>query len=175
MTTHRKNSVILPSQENSIVISEIGSVTRKTYLTTPQSPSHERNISILDNTITTIQLIKNVVPSQTVSGILSSITGILNIIKTTIANKDDFQELVEQCQMIGLVVWRATSATPQHQLDGRIHRALTNLTSSVDGILEAVKAKTEKNVVSKAFHATIDQNTINKWKNELIRFLTLFN
>ncbi|KNZ78747.1 hypothetical protein J132_10235 [Termitomyces sp. J132] len=175
MTTHRKNSVILPFQENSVATPGIGPVARETFLLTPQSPSHERTISNLDNTITTIQLIKNVVPSQTVSGILSSITGILNIIKTTIENQDDFQELVEQCQMIGLVVWRATCDTPQHQLDATIHRALTNLTSSVDDILEAVKAKTEKNVVSKAFHATIDRNTINKWKNELIHFLTLFN
>ncbi|KAG5733223.1 hypothetical protein E4T56_gene20863 [Termitomyces sp. T112] len=122
-----------------------------------------------------MELIRNVVPSQTVSGILSSITGILNIIKTTIENQDDFQELVEQCQRIGLVVWRATSATPQHQLDGTIHRALTNLTSTVDSILEAVTAKIEKNVLSKAFHATIDRNTINKWKNELIHCLTLFS
>ncbi|KNZ78748.1 hypothetical protein J132_10236, partial [Termitomyces sp. J132] len=101
---------------------------------------------------------------------------LINIVDTTtIENQDDFQELVEQCQMIGLVVWRATSATPQHKLDGTIHHALTKLTSSVDGILEAVKAKTEKNVVCKAFHATIERNTINKWKNELIHFLTIFN
>ncbi|KAG5726855.1 hypothetical protein E4T56_gene1116 [Termitomyces sp. T112] len=175
MTIHRKNSVILPFQQNSVAIPGIGPVARETFPLTPRSPSHERAISILDNTVTTIQLISNVIPSQAASGILSSITGILNIIKTTIENQDDFQELVEQCQMIGLVVWRAIWATPQHKLDGTIHRALTNLTSSVDGILEAIKAKTEKNVVSKAFHATIDRNTINKWKNELIRFLTLFN
>ncbi|KAG5717106.1 hypothetical protein E4T56_gene6931 [Termitomyces sp. T112] len=172
MTTHRKNSVILSSQEKSITNSGIRPVT---FLSTPQSPSHERTISTLNNAIQIITVSSSAVSLPVVKGVLASVAGILNIIKTTIANKDDFQELVEQCQMIGLVVWRATSATPQHQLDGRIHRALTNLTSSVDGILKAVKAKTEKNVVSKAFHATIDQNTINKWKNELIRFLTLFN
>ncbi|KAG5350109.1 hypothetical protein C0989_012669 [Termitomyces sp. Mn162] len=118
--------------------------------------------------------IGNVVP-PVARGVLVSVAGILGIVKTTIANQDDFQELVEQCQMIGLVVWHATYTRAQHQFNGTIHRALTKLKNSVDGILEAVKAKTEKNVVSKAFHATIDRNTINKWKNELIRFLTLFN
>ncbi|KAG5726861.1 hypothetical protein E4T56_gene1106 [Termitomyces sp. T112] len=160
--------VILPSQEKSITNSGIGPVT---FLSTPQSPSHERTISTLNNAIQIMTVSSSAVSLPVVKGVLASVAGILNIIKTTIANKDDFQELVEQCQMIGLVVWRATSATPQHQLDGTIHRAPTNLTSSVDGILEAVKAKTEKNVVSKVF----DRNTINKWKNELIRFLTLFN
>ncbi|KAH0580193.1 hypothetical protein H2248_012570 [Termitomyces sp. 'cryptogamus'] len=175
MPAHQRNSVILPFQENSIEISGTGPVRGESFISTTQSPSHERTISTLDNTIMIMDNLGTVVSLPVVKGVLVSVSGILNIIKTTIKNQDDFQELAEQCQMIGLVVWHATSAIPQHQLDSTILRALTNLKSSVDGILMAVKAKTEQNTGSKAFHATINQNTIIKWKNDLIYFLALFN
>ncbi|KAG6913772.1 hypothetical protein DXG01_004414, partial [Tephrocybe rancida] len=95
--------------------------------------------------------------------------------------------------MIGLVVWRATSGKPENQISPSIQRALSDLkrceiyynyercldsiiiVSSVDGIKNAVEEKTQKNVGSKVFHVTVNQETIVKWRNELNRFMALFN
>ncbi|KAG6919326.1 hypothetical protein DXG01_006872 [Tephrocybe rancida] len=95
--------------------------------------------------------------------------------------------------MIGLVVWRATSGKSENQISPSIQRALSDLkrceiyynyercldsdiiVSSVDGIRNAVEEKTQKNVGSKVFHVTVNQETIVKWRNELNRFMALFN
>ncbi|KAG6906710.1 hypothetical protein DXG01_012476 [Tephrocybe rancida] len=45
----------------------------------------------------------------------------------------------------------------------------------IDSIRDAVEEKTKKNVRSKIFHATVNQETIVKWRNELSRFMFLFN
>ncbi|KAG6882713.1 hypothetical protein C0992_010857, partial [Termitomyces sp. T32_za158] len=42
-------------------------------------------------------------------------------------NQDDFKEIAEQCQMIGLVVWRSTFKISEHQLDSTVRHALTDL------------------------------------------------
>ncbi|KAG6847518.1 hypothetical protein H0H93_007615, partial [Arthromyces matolae] len=132
-------------------------------------------MSGLNTAIQTINLVKDLVPIQLAKGVLSSVAGILGIVKTAIANQSDFQELVEQCQTIGLVVWRATSETPEHKIDDHVRRALSELQKSVDGIRDAVEAKTRKSIGSKVFNVTVNQDTITKWKAELDRILNLFN
>ncbi|KAG5336315.1 hypothetical protein C0989_012183 [Termitomyces sp. Mn162] len=103
------------------------------------------------------------------------ISGRSHLAQNVLANQNGFQELAEQCQMVSLVVYRATSGMQEHKLNHTLKRALYNLKSSVDDILRAVEAKTKKNGGSKIFHATLDQETILFWKNELGRVLNLFN
>ncbi|KAG6919352.1 hypothetical protein DXG01_006900 [Tephrocybe rancida] len=114
-------------------------------------------------------------PLEIAKGVLASISGILGIVKNTFANQDDFESLAEQCQMIGLVIWRATSGPTEREISSTTLRALAELKSSVDGIRNAVEEKIKKNVGSKVFNVTINQETILQWKNELDGFLTLFN
>ncbi|KAG6876391.1 hypothetical protein C0993_003470, partial [Termitomyces sp. T159_Od127] len=77
-------------------------------------------------------------------------------------NQDDFKEVAEQCQMIGLLVWRSTPKIPEHQLDDTVRRALTDLKSSIDVIRDAVKLKAKQNLWLKAFHVAVNQETILK-------------
>ncbi|KAG6808552.1 hypothetical protein H0H92_003756 [Tricholoma furcatifolium] len=122
-----------------------------------------------------LNIVHGLVPTSTAQGILSGIAGILGIIKTTITNQGDFEELAEQCQKIGLTVWRATSGTPEHQINDVLFRALTDLKDSIDNLHASIEQKTKNNVVSKVFNVTINQETIAKWRIDLNRFLTLFN
>ncbi|KAG5352400.1 hypothetical protein C0989_002489 [Termitomyces sp. Mn162] len=172
MDFSRKDSMILPKQKGSAGILGIGP-TRRAVL--PQSPNHDRAISTLDNAIQTINLVHDAIPFQVVKGVLASIAGILGIVKNTFSNQCDFHELAEQCQMVGLVIWRATSQTSEHQLDGDVRRALADLERSVNGILDAVKVKAEKSLGSKVLNVTVNQETIIKWRSDLSRFMTLFN
>ncbi|KAG6834013.1 hypothetical protein H0H93_012567, partial [Arthromyces matolae] len=169
----RKDSGMPPIRKNSVLLPGAGPTRRATLA--PRNPNQERVMSGLNTAIQTINIVNDLVPIQLAKGVLSSVAGILGIVKTAIANQSDFQELVEQCQTIGLVVWRATSGTPEHTIDDHVRRALSELQKSVDGIRDAVEAKTRKSVGSKVFNVTVNQDTITKWKAELDQILNLFN
>ncbi|KAG6860588.1 hypothetical protein C0995_009584 [Termitomyces sp. Mi166 len=170
-----QNDRVIPPTQNGRVMIPAVVPEKLTNLAAPQDQNRDRAISTLNSVIQVLDLISSAVSLPVVKGVLLSVAGILGIIKNTFANHGEFQELAEQCQMIGLVIWRTTSETPEHQLDDTVRRALMDLKSSVDGIRDAVKVMAEKNLRSKVFHATVNQETIVKWKNELNRLLTLFN
>ncbi|KAG6819240.1 hypothetical protein H0H93_013898 [Arthromyces matolae] len=92
---------------------------------------------------------------------------------TTFANHNDFRELAERCQNIGLVVWRATSG--KNAIDAHLRDVLSDLKKSVDGIRDAVEAKSKKSLVSRAFNAAVDQGDLSQWNTELDRILNLFS
>ncbi|KAG6907094.1 hypothetical protein DXG01_010543 [Tephrocybe rancida] len=92
-------------------------------------------------------------------------------LKKTFANHSDFKELAEQCQMISLVIWNNTHDVPDRQIGASLRRALSDLKS----IRNAVEDKAKKTIGSQAFHASVNQETIVKWRSELNRFLALFN
>ncbi|KAG6877290.1 hypothetical protein C0993_008790 [Termitomyces sp. T159_Od127] len=165
-----------PTLKNSNVTPGAGLSSSETKLPVgSHGPNHERAISTLNFAIQTINHVNNAIPLLVVKGVLSSIAGILDIVKNAFANQDDFKEIAEQCQMIGLMVWRSTFQIPEHQLQDTVRRALTDLKRSVDEVQDAVKKKAKKNLWSKAFHATVNQETILKWRNELNRYLTELN
>ncbi|KAG6827681.1 hypothetical protein H0H92_010749, partial [Tricholoma furcatifolium] len=178
MAVRRKDTAVPPpTRKDTVSISGLGPTRRTTLLPNlvPTLPTRERSLSTLNTTIQTINIVHDLVPLTIAKGVLSSIVGILGVVKTTIANQSDFEELAEQCQTIGLTIWRATSGTPEHQINDTVHRALTDLQSSVDNIQRQIEEKTKKNIGSQVFHVTINQETIAKWKNDLDRFLTLLN
>ncbi|KAF8059940.1 hypothetical protein FPV67DRAFT_1515343 [Lyophyllum atratum] len=137
--------------------------------------NHDRGLSALNNAIQTINVVKELVPLDLAKGVLSTVSGILGIIKNTIDNQDDFRDLADQCQKISLVIWRATAGTPEDEISLTIRRALSELEMSVNGIWEAVQEKTGQGLGSRVFHVTINRGTIQEWEKELDRFLTLFN
>ncbi|KAG5734984.1 hypothetical protein E4T56_gene17908, partial [Termitomyces sp. T112] len=162
-----------PTRKDSIAIPGAGSASR--LIRAPKNLNNDPAMSVLNGAIQILNLVNNLVPLEIGKGVLASVSGILGIIKNTLANRGDFQDLAEQCQMIGLVVWRATSGTSEHQINSTVRHALSDLKSSVDGILVAVEAKTKNNIGSEVFHVTVNQETIVKWRNELDRILNLFN
>ncbi|KAG6899134.1 hypothetical protein C0995_006882 [Termitomyces sp. Mi166 len=163
---------MLSTQKGSVTTPGVGPTRKLIKLAESQ---HDWAISTLNNAIQVIELISNAVSLPIVKGVMLSVGEILGIVKNTFVNHGDFQALAEQCQMIGLVIWHATSETPEYQFDSTIRCALEDLKSSVDDIRDAVKAKAERNLRSRAFHVRVNQETIVRWKNELNCFLILFN
>ncbi|KAG6856020.1 hypothetical protein H0H87_008337 [Tephrocybe sp. NHM501043] len=90
-------------------------------LLTPTGQTHGRAISALTNAIQTITLLNNAVPFEIGKGVLAALAGILGIV----------MELAERCQMIALVVWRATAGTPEAKLGTAVRRALLDLKKCV--------------------------------------------
>ncbi|KAF5368715.1 hypothetical protein D9615_010318 [Tricholomella constricta] len=139
------------------------------------APSNDRVMSTLNNAIGTINVVKELVPFDLAKGVLSTVSGILTLVKTTITNQKDFLELAEQCHKISLLIWRATDGVPESHISPVIRSALSELNESVNGIYQAVDERTRKRLTSKVFHVTVNKETIAGWHKDLDRFLALFN
>ncbi|KAG6830672.1 hypothetical protein H0H92_015399 [Tricholoma furcatifolium] len=135
----------------------------------------EAGLCTLNTAIQTINIVHDLVPISMAKGVLAAVAGILGIVKTTIANQGDFAELAEQCQTIGLTVWRATSGTPEHQIKDPLRRSLAVLKKSVNNLQTSIEREIKKNLVSQVFNVIINQETITKWRMDMDRSLTLFN
>ncbi|TFY63415.1 hypothetical protein EVG20_g6323 [Dentipellis fragilis] len=136
---------------------------------------NDRVISTLNNSIDTVNIVKDLVPLDIARGVLGAVAGILTTVRDTVQNKNDFTELTDRCHKIGLVLWRATSATPDGELSPSIKRAVSELQSSLDGILNTLTSKSKGNIGMRAFTASADRERIREWKRELDGFLHLFN
>ncbi|KAF5368697.1 hypothetical protein D9615_010312 [Tricholomella constricta] len=157
----------------------LASTTRKFTLTAgpiPNTdPSNDRVMSTLDNAIGAINIVTELVPFELAKGVLSTVSGILILVKTTISNQNDFLELAEQCHKITLLIWRATTGVPESDISPAIRRALSELNKSVNGIRQGVDERIRKRLTSKVFHVTVNQDMIAGWQKDLDRFLALFN
>ncbi|KAF8060639.1 hypothetical protein FPV67DRAFT_300612 [Lyophyllum atratum] len=162
-----------PRRQDSLPIFSTGAVSSPSK---PPAPKQiDRTLSGLNNAISAIDIVKEIVPLQLVKGVLSTISGILGIVKNTIQNQDDFLELAEQCHTISLVIWRATSGVQESEISPAIRRTLSELNEFLSGIREAVDEQVRKRMASKVFHVAINKDVIAGWRRDLDRFLILFN
>ncbi|GLB41378.1 hypothetical protein LshimejAT787_0905930 [Lyophyllum shimeji] len=138
--------------------------------------THDRTVSALNNAIDTIGIVRDLVPLDLARGVLAAVSGILGLVKNTIVNQDDFANLVGQCHKISLVIWRATSSTPDSSdISPGLQQALSELEASLNGISDAVKQRATKSLGSRVLRATINKDIIAGWQRDLDRFLAAFN
>jgi len=112
-----------------------------TYLPSPDSS--DCVLSALYSTIETVQIVEGLIPLPIAKGILSTVASILTVVKVriqhihpfislifvqdTIQNKDDFAEVTNRCHDIGMVLWQATSATPEDEINPIVVNAICGL------------------------------------------------
>ncbi|KAG6824868.1 hypothetical protein H0H92_005585 [Tricholoma furcatifolium] len=135
----------------------------------PPNSTHDRTISSLNVAVQLISLVNNfLTPVPLAKGVLGSISGILDIIKTTYANQGDFQDIIEQCQIVVLTVWHATKGTTDRGADSRVEHSLSRLQNSVKSIQDAIEQKAKSSIASKIFHSSLNKETIGKWKSDMV-------
>ncbi|KAH7920156.1 hypothetical protein BV22DRAFT_1133307 [Leucogyrophana mollusca] len=88
-------------------------------------------------------------------------------------NKDDFAEIVSRCNKIAKSIERSTRGKLESDIDPTVTQALSELQSFVDDIEKTVKAKEHRAVTNRAFSASMDRESIAKWKEHLDYFLRM--
>ncbi|KAH7918729.1 hypothetical protein BV22DRAFT_1134374 [Leucogyrophana mollusca] len=127
----------------------------------------------LTNTIGALDLAKELVPVEVAKGVLSTLSTILTVVKNTMQNKDDFAEVVSRCNKIAKSIERSTRGKLESEIDPTVTQALSELKSFVDDIEKTVKAKEHRAVTNRAFSASIDRESIARWKDQLDYFLRM--
>ncbi|TFY77284.1 hypothetical protein EWM64_g6724 [Hericium alpestre] len=145
----------------------------------PPSPAVPKRgttaLSALSISIDTINCIKDAIPNEIVKGLLSTLSGILSTVKSTIRNKEDFEGLAHQCYEVSLLLWRATTASSGGALSGPMTRAVGDLKKSVDGIRDLVAERSQAGVASRLLAVSMDKEKITGWQRDLSRSLQIFN
>ncbi|KAH7917694.1 hypothetical protein BV22DRAFT_1135200, partial [Leucogyrophana mollusca] len=127
----------------------------------------------LTNAIGALDLAKDLVPLEVAKGVLSTLSSILTIVKNTMQNKDDFAEIASRCNKIAKSIERSTRGKLETEIDPTVTQALNELQSFVDDIEKTVKTKEHCAVTSRAFSASMDRESIAKWKEQLDCFLRM--
>ncbi|KAH7918932.1 hypothetical protein BV22DRAFT_888370 [Leucogyrophana mollusca] len=138
-----------------------------------ETKSHDSTVAVLSNVIGLLDTTKDLVPLDVAKGVLSTLSSILTTVKNTMQNKDDFTEVLDRCEKIANSVKRSTCGRPESDTDPTLVRALDELRSSVDGIEKTVKAKEQRALRYRVFSASVDRESIAKWKEQLDSFLRI--
>ncbi|KAH7927548.1 hypothetical protein BV22DRAFT_273701 [Leucogyrophana mollusca] len=127
----------------------------------------------LTNAIGALDLTNELVPLEMAKGVLSTLSSILTVVKNTMQNKDDFAEIASRCNKIAKSIERSTRGKLESEIDPTVKQALSELQSFVDDIEKTVKAKEHRAVTNRAFSASMDRESIAKWKDQLDCFLRM--
>ncbi|KAH7917616.1 hypothetical protein BV22DRAFT_933288, partial [Leucogyrophana mollusca] len=138
-----------------------------------ESKSHDSTIATLSSVIGFLDTTKDLVPLDVAKGVLSTLSSILTTVKNTMQNKDDFTEVLDRCEKIANSIKRSACGRLESDTDPTLVRALDELKSSVDGIEKTVKAKERRALRFRVFSASVDRESIAKWKEQLDSFLRI--
>ncbi|KAH7929612.1 hypothetical protein BV22DRAFT_1125538 [Leucogyrophana mollusca] len=127
----------------------------------------------LTNAIGALDLTKDLIPVEVAKGVLSTLSTILTVVKNTMQNKDDFAEIVSRCNKIAKSIERSTGGKLESEIDPTVTQALNELQRFIDDIEKTVKAKEHRAVTNQAFSASMDRESIAKWKDQLDYFLRM--
>ncbi|KAH7918925.1 TPR-like protein [Leucogyrophana mollusca] len=150
-----------------------GKGTTSSKPSTSETKSHDNTIATLSNVIVFLDTTKDLVPLDVAKGVLSTLSSILTTVKNTLQNKDDFAEVLDRCEKIANSIKRSACGRPESDTDPTLIRALSELKSSVDGIEKTVKAKEQRALRYRVFSASVDRESIAKWKEQLDSFLRI--
>ncbi|KAH7922666.1 hypothetical protein BV22DRAFT_1048747 [Leucogyrophana mollusca] len=142
-------------------------------LSTSESKSRDSTIATLSNVIGFLDTTKDLVPLDVAKGVLSTLSSILTTVKNTMQNKDDFTEVLDRCEKIANSIKRSTYGKSKSDIDPILVRALDELKSSIDGIDKTVKVKEQRALRYRVFSASVDRESIAKWKEQLDSFLRI--
>ncbi|KAH7919788.1 hypothetical protein BV22DRAFT_844702 [Leucogyrophana mollusca] len=140
---------------------------------TSNTSSHDGTMLALTNAIGTLDLTKDLVPFDVAKGVLSTLSTALTVIKNTMQNKDDFAEIISRCNKIAKSIERSTRGKLESEIDPTVIQALSELQSFVDDLEMTVKAKEHRAVTNRAFSASMDRESIARWKDRLDYFLRM--
>ncbi|KAG6847148.1 hypothetical protein H0H93_009836, partial [Arthromyces matolae] len=129
-------------------------------------------MSVLNNTISVVKHIQNVIPFDIAKGVLSSVTDILTTVKDFVKNRDDFLDLVQQCRRIAGILEQAQSGPSVS--DAAVTNAISNLRSSVESIQITVTNKTQDSGGKRLFNVVIDKENVAGWQKQLDSSLQFF-
>ncbi|KAH7918329.1 hypothetical protein BV22DRAFT_1200013 [Leucogyrophana mollusca] len=140
---------------------------------TSNTNSRNGTMVALTNAIGALDLAKELVPLEMAKGVLSTLGSILTVVKNTMQNKDDFVEIVSRCNKIAESIKWSTQGKLESEIDPTVTQALSELQSFVDDIEKTVKAKEHRATTNRALSASMDRESIAKWKEQLDHFLRM--
>ncbi|KAH7917851.1 hypothetical protein BV22DRAFT_1135067 [Leucogyrophana mollusca] len=123
----------------------------------------------LTNAIGVLDVTKELVPLEMAKGVLSTLSSILTVVKNTMQNTDDFAEIASRCNRIAKSIERSTRGKLESNIDPTVTQALSEL----QRYKRTVKAKEHRAVTDRAFSASMDRESIAKWKEQLDYFLRM--
>ncbi|KAH7918019.1 TPR-like protein [Leucogyrophana mollusca] len=138
-----------------------------------ESKGHDSTIATLSNVIGFLDTTKDLVPLDVAKGVLSTLSSILTTVKNTMQNKDDFTEVLDRCEKIASSIKRSAYGRPESDTDPSLIRALGELKGSVDSIEKTIKAKEQRALRYRVFSASVDRESIAKWREQLDSFLRI--
>ncbi|KAH7922641.1 hypothetical protein BV22DRAFT_642183 [Leucogyrophana mollusca] len=150
-----------------------GKGTTSSKPSTSETKSHDNTIATLSNVIGFLDTTKDLVPLDVAKGVLSTLSTILTTVKDTMQNKDDFTEVLDRCEKIANSIKRSACGRLEGDTDPTLVRALDELKSSVDGMEKTVKEKERRALRFRVFSASVDRESIAKWKEQLDSFLRI--
>ncbi|KAH7917868.1 hypothetical protein BV22DRAFT_1135050 [Leucogyrophana mollusca] len=127
----------------------------------------------LTNAIGALDLAEDLVPLEVAKGVLSTLSTILTVVKNMMQNKDDFAEIASRCNKIAKSIERSTRGKLECEIDPTVTQALGELQSFINDIEKTVKAKEHRALTNRAFSASMDRESIAKWKDQLDYFLRM--
>ncbi|KAH7918930.1 hypothetical protein BV22DRAFT_888516 [Leucogyrophana mollusca] len=142
---------------------------------TSETQSHENALVALSNVIVALGTAKDLVPIDIAKGVLSTLSSILTAVKNTVQNKDDFAEIIGRCRKMGSFIERTTCGKSEGDIGPTLVRALGELKSFLDGIERIVKEKEQRKLHFRFISASVDRESIAKFKEQLDSFLQMWD
>ncbi|KAH7918279.1 hypothetical protein BV22DRAFT_1134704 [Leucogyrophana mollusca] len=142
---------------------------------TQETQSHENTLAALSSVIAVLDTTKDLVPIDIAKGVLSTLSSILTTVKNTMQNEDDFAEIIGRCRKMGSFIERTTCGKSEGDIGPALVRALSELKSFLDGIEGIVKKKEQRKLHFRFISASVDRESIAKFKEQLDSFLQMWD
>ncbi|KIJ64022.1 hypothetical protein HYDPIDRAFT_28916 [Hydnomerulius pinastri MD-312] len=135
----------------------------------------EEVMNSLTRVIGAINTVKDLVPIEIGKTILSAASTILLAIRDTMKNKEDFRDLIDQCDQIGKLINRVVWEIMGKQHSGMLDEALEDLQTAVNRVRDQVTKREKRRLFHRFASTSIDKERIDTWTRILDRSLMFFN
>ncbi|KAH7918284.1 hypothetical protein BV22DRAFT_1186694 [Leucogyrophana mollusca] len=142
---------------------------------TQETQSHDNTLAALSSVIVVLDTTKDLVPIDIAKGVLSTLSSILTTVKNTMQNKDDFADIIDRCRKMGSFIERTTCGKSEGDIDPTLVRALSELNSFLGEIENIVKKKEQRKLHFRFISASVDRESIAKFKEQLDSFLQMWD
>lgn len=131
--------------------------------------------STLTQSIAAIEIVKNFVPIALGQTILTTMSSILVILKDTIKNKEDFKDLIRQCDRIRTLFEGTQWQAQEDAMSLRLSNALGDLHSALGDIHVQVITLQHRSLLRRIWSSSIHKDKIAGWTSCLDRCIRDFS
>ncbi|EJD46342.1 hypothetical protein AURDEDRAFT_164572 [Auricularia subglabra TFB-10046 SS5] len=128
----------------------------------------------LEYTLSIIRFTKTAVPVDIALVALSSLEGLVCIVRDTLKNKADFADIIRECVAISDILQRAMQV-PQMEHNMDFMNGVEDLRDTAFRIHRELSHRTQRRFLMRLVSVYVDKETIAEWRNDLARCERLFS